>query len=157
VSHVEEVSLPSPGPLVLVVDDELTPRSIVGRMGRALGYRVHVFRCGRDVLAWLRQNPGEARLLLADLDMPKMDGGELAERVLDLDPRLPVVLMVSDDARDLLAGYHDLPWLRKPVSFDALADTLEDVLGRPGRTTAYPPTMGPPRWRGSGQYQRSSS
>jgi two-component system cell cycle sensor histidine kinase/response regulator CckA len=154
VSHVEESSLRSVGPLVLVVDDELTPRSIVSRIARALGYQVRSFRCGRDALLWLRQHPGEARILLADLDMPRMDGGELAERVLDLDPRLHVVLMVADEARDLLAGYYDLPWLRKPVSFDVLADRLEDVLGRPVRTAAYPPTMGPPRWRSSGQLRR---
>jgi CheY-like chemotaxis protein len=144
----------SVGPLVLVVDDELTPRSIVCRICRALGYQVRGFRSGRDVLRWLRQHPGEARLVLADLDLPRMDGGELAERVLDLDPRVYVVLMVADDARDLLAGYQDLPRLRRPVSFDDLANTLEELLGRPARSAAYPPTMGPPRWRTSGQYQR---
>jgi CheY-like chemotaxis protein len=148
---------PSAGPLVLVVDDELTPRSIVCRITRALGYQVRGFRSGRDALRWLKQHPCKARLLLADLDLPRMDGGELAERVLDLDPRLSVVLMVADDARDLLAGYQDLPALRKPVGFDALANTLEDVLGRPARLAAYPPTMGPPvRWRASGQHQRET-
>jgi len=153
VTHVEDVSLPCAGPLVLVVDDELTPRSIVSRISRALGYQVRSFRCGRDVLRWLRQHPGAARLILADLDMPKMDGGELAERALDLDPRLHVVLMVPDEARDMLAGYQDLPRMQRPISFDALADTLEDLLGRPARSAPYPPTMGPPRWRASGQYQ----
>lgn len=151
--YAENVQPTPVGALVLVVDDELTPRSIVCRIGRALGYRVQGFRSGRDVLSWLREHPGEARLLLADLDLPRMDGGELAERVLDLDPRLPVVLMVAAAARDLHAGYQDLPWISKPVSFDALADTLEDVLGRPVRTTAYPPTMGPRR--PSGQLQSS--
>jgi len=70
VPHVEESSLPSVGPLVLLVDDELTPRSIVSRIARALGYQIRSFRCGRDALRWLRQHPGEARILLADLDMP---------------------------------------------------------------------------------------
>jgi two-component system NtrC family response regulator len=149
--HAEETS-PSPvGPLILVVDDELTPRSIVCRMARALGYEVLSFRSGHDVLRWLRENDGEARLLLVDLEMPRMDGGELAERVIDLDPRLHVVLLVPDDAHDLLAGYLDLPALRKPVSFDAIADMLENLLGRPARSAPYPPTMGPPRWRASGQ------
>jgi CheY-like chemotaxis protein len=155
--HAEETS-PSPaGPLILVVDDELTPRSIVSRIARALGYQVRGFRGGNDVLRWLRQHPGEARLLLTDLEMPRMDGGELAERVLDMDPRFHVVLMVPDDAHDLLAGYLDFPALRKPVNFDALADMLEKLVGRSARAAAYPPTMGPPRWRTSGQYQGSSS
>ncbi len=151
--HAEESS-PSPaGPLILVVDDELTPRSIVCRMARALGYQVRGFRGGNDVLRWLRLHPGQARLVLADLEMPRMDGGELAERVIDLDPRLHVVLLVPDDAHDLLAGYLDFPCLRKPAHFDAIADVLEDLLGRAARSAPYPPTMGPPRWRTSGQYQ----
>jgi CheY-like chemotaxis protein len=155
--HAEETS-PSPvGPLILVVDDELTPRSIACRMARALGYRVLGFRAGTEVLRWLSEHAGEARLLLADLEMPRMDGGELAERVLDLDPRLHVVLLVPDDAHDLLAGYLDLPALRKPVSFDAIADMLEDLLGRPARSAPYPPTMGPPRWRASGQHRPTVS
>jgi CheY-like chemotaxis protein len=153
--HAEETS-PSPvGPLILVVDDELTPRSIVCRMARALGYEVLSFRSGHDVLRWLREHDGEARLLLVDLEMPRMDGGELAERVIDHDPRLHVVLLVPDDAHDLLVGYLDFPALRKPVSFDAVADMLENLLGRPARSAPYPPTMGPPRWRTSGQYQGS--
>jgi CheY-like chemotaxis protein len=65
---------------VLVVDDEVTPRSIVSRMVRAMGYPVRTCRSGRDALHFLAAHPRQARLLLADLGMPRMDGGELAER-----------------------------------------------------------------------------
>jgi hypothetical protein len=46
-------------------------------------------------------------------------GGELAERVKDLYPRLPVALIAASDdphADDLLEGYADLPFLQKPVA-----------------------------------------
>jgi CheY-like chemotaxis protein len=49
-----------------------------------------------------------------------MDGGELAERAKDLDPHLHVVLMagLTDPHLDaLVAGYQDLPFITKPVSF----------------------------------------
>jgi hypothetical protein len=51
--------------------------------------------------------------------MPLMDGGELAERIRDLDPKVPIVLMsapLSDEAAELLAGYSDLPLLPKPFT-----------------------------------------
>jgi hypothetical protein len=67
-----------------------------------------------------------------------------------------VVLMVSGNephVPDLLAGYHDLPCLSKPVSFDALANKLEEVLGRPARSAIFRRSMGPPRRRPSGQRQ----
>ena len=62
------------GTLVLVVDDELTPRSIVSRMLRTLGYPVRSCPAARDALRFLESHPREVRLLLTDLIMPRMDG-----------------------------------------------------------------------------------
>ena len=118
-------------------------------MVRGLGYRVQACRSGRDALQFLRENPGEVRLLIADLGMPNMDGGELAERALDLDRSLRVLLLADPtDARslELVPGYGDMPRVTKPVTFDRLADRMEELLGAP-RPAAYPPSMGPPRGR----------
>jgi CheY-like chemotaxis protein len=149
-----------PGPLVLVVDDELTPRSIVTRMVRSLGYQARSCQSGRAALRFLEAHLREVRLLLADLGMPKMDGGELAERARDLDPRLVVVLMAGPDdphVGELLSGYRDYPFVPKPVSFGDLAEKLERLLGIPSRPTSYPLSMGPPRprtrRRTSGHYE----
>jgi CheY-like chemotaxis protein len=130
-----------PGPLVLVVDDELTPRSIIRRMVGALGYPARSCRNGREALRFLKAHPRAVRLLLTDLAMPRMDGGELAERALDLDPSLHVVLMAGlDDGKvlELLPGYRDLPLLVKPVKLSALEEHLEAHLGAPPRPL-YPP------------------
>ena len=140
----------APGPMVLVVDDELTPRSITTRMVRTLGYPVRGCNGGREALRFLEAHPREVRLLIADLLMPRMDGGELAERALDLDPGLRVLLMVGPAdtrASDLLAGYRDFPLLAKPVDFGALAGRLDELLGAPVGAPRYPPSMGPPRTR----------
>jgi CheY-like chemotaxis protein len=148
-----------PGPLVLVVDDELIPRSIVRRMVWTLGYPARSCRSGREALRFLKAHPGAVRLLVADLGMPNMDGGELAERARDLDPSLCVVLMASPgDARvlELLPGYRDLPLLAKPVSFGALHEQLEELLGAPPGTPNYPPVAPPrvrPRGRTSGHHE----
>ena len=123
-----------PAPLVLVVDDELTPRSIVARMVRALGYRVRTCPSGWAALRFLQEHPGSVRLVLADLGMPRMDGGELAERAQDLGQRLRVALMASHGdphVGDLVAGYADLPFLTKPVAFGELAELLEQLIGSP--------------------------
>ena len=138
------------GPLVLVVDDELTPRSIIGRMVRSLGYQARSCSSGREALRYLETHRREVRLLLADLGMPRMDGGELTERARDLDPGLHVILMANHGdphVGDLLAGYRDLPFLVKPVSFGELAERLEDVLGAPPRSPSDPRSMQEPRSR----------
>ena len=119
-------------PTVLIVDDEETPRSAACRMVRNLGYQAHSARDGREALRHLQQHPGEIRLVLADLVMPYMDGGELAERARDLQPRLPVVLMSTQpegDAAALVAAYPELPFLEKPLTHEALSRVLIQTLG----------------------------
>ena len=123
-------------PTVLVVDDEETPRSVICRMVRALGYPTRSARDGREALRYIQQHPGEIRLVLTDLVMPYMDGGELAERVRDLHPRLPIVLMSAypqGEIVELLAGYPELPFLEKPFTTEALHRTLIPLLGPPAR------------------------
>lgn len=113
------VSTLIPGPLVLVVDDELAPRAAVSRMIRGFGYRARSCSTGRDALRFLKAHLREVRLVVADFEMPRMDGGELAERALDLDPSVRVLLMsgpADGQADELLAGYRDFPFLAKPVS-----------------------------------------
>jgi CheY-like chemotaxis protein len=135
----------APGPLVLVVDDELTSRSIITRMVRSLGYQARSCSSGRETLRFLKAHPREVRLLLADLGMPRMDGGELGERAKDLDPSLMVMLMADprDPALDgLLSAYRDLPFLPKPVGFGDLAEKLERLLGIPTGPSSPPASMG---------------
>ena len=121
-------------PTVLIVDDEETPRSVTCRMVRALGYQAHSARDGREALRYLQQHPGEVRLLLTDVVMPYMDGGELAERARDLHPRLPIVLMSShpvENIGELLAGYPELPFLAKPFTTEKLYQVVTPLLGAP--------------------------
>jgi CheY-like chemotaxis protein len=140
------------GPLVLVVDDDPAAGTAVCRMVRGLGYRAQACESGPQALRYIEAQPRQVRLLLADLDMPRMDGGELIERARDLDPTLRVALMAGvHDARteELLAGYRDLPLLAKPVGFADLYGQLRDLLG--------PPPMGPSRSPAPGRSARPRS
>lgn len=123
-------------PTVLIVDDEETPRSTICRMVRALGYQARTARDGREALRYIQQHPGEIRLVLADVIMPYMDGGELAERARDLHPRLPIVLMSAypvGDIAELVAAYPELPFLEKPFTTEALHRALIPLLGPPAK------------------------
>ena len=147
------------GRLFLVAERYGTARVLVTRAVRDLGYPAKAFCTGADVLAFLTLHPGAVQCLLADLGLPDMDGGELAERAIDLVPGLRVVLMVTRDhpAADLLlSGYRDLPCLTKPVFRDRLAEMLEQQLGPPAREPSHLPSMGRPRIRRrpSGSHQR---
>ena len=121
-------------PVVLVVEDEPSPLAEISRMVRGLGYRVRTARNGREALRYLGQHPGEIRLVLTDVIMPYMDGGELAERARDVQPGVKLVLMSSAPvgaAADVLAAYPELPFLRKPFGFAELYGVLAWQVGPP--------------------------
>jgi CheY-like chemotaxis protein len=133
-----------PRPLVLVVDDELAARSLLSRMVRILGYQVRSSPGGAPALRFIHQHPGAVHLVLTDLAMPRMDGGELAERVRDRAPEVHVALVApadDPDADDLLAGYADLPRLTKPVELTDLAELLLALLGPPVSPAFQPPSI----------------
>ena len=97
-------------------------------------------------------------MLLADLEMPGMDGGELAERALDLDPSLVVVLMAAPDAelRELLYGYRDLPLLWKPLALPELARKIHDLVSAPRGLPGYSlpaSTRSRSRWRTANRHE----
>ena len=122
------------GPLILVVDDDQPDRVAATRMVRGLGYPARSFRQGRDALHFVQSHPQVGRVLLADLGMPVMDGGELVERVLDADPTMRAALMADrhdPEVAELLEGYRDLPILRKPLRFADLYDVLARLAGPP--------------------------
>src|SRR5215208_89728 len=137
--------MPTPGdrrsrftadPAVLVVDDEETPRSVTARMVRAVGFPTRTARDGREALRYIQQHPGEIRLMLTDVIMPYMDGGELSERVRDLHPRLPIVLMSAypgEEIAELVEAYPELPFLEKPFTPEELHRALTPLLGPPAK------------------------
>lgn len=80
---------------ILVVDDSITSRSLLQNILRAAGYRVKTAVDGVDAFTALRQ--GNFDLLVSDVEMPRMDGFQLTEKI-RADERLselPVVLVTS--------------------------------------------------------------
>jgi CheY-like chemotaxis protein len=140
-----------PGPLVLVVAEAQTPRVLTAQMVRTLGYQVRTCSTSPDALGFLHTHAGQVRLLLTELDLRDMDGGELAERARDLDAHLHVVLMVArNDPRveNLRAGHHDLTCLSMPARFEDLAETLGRLLGEAPGLPNDPPSWDSRRlWR----------
>ncbi|AWN48014.1 hybrid sensor histidine kinase/response regulator [Methylobacterium terrae] len=94
-------------PTVLVVDDSITTRTLEKSILEAHGYRVFVCVDGQDALDRLRRDGPEVDLVVADVEMPRLDGFGLLQAV-KADPgltRLPVILMTSrGDPADIRRG-----------------------------------------------------
>ena len=79
------------GETILIVEDEAGVRRFTGDALRELGYAVLEAEGGEQALALLEDHPQTA-LLMTDVVMAGMGGHELAERVQQKRPELPVLL-----------------------------------------------------------------
>ena len=124
----------SPRPLnILLVEDDDVDVMNVRRAFRQFHIMNPLFVAsdGVDALSMLRSGavPAERRLVLLDLNMPRMNGIELL-RELRSDPSLHatpvVVLTTSDDERDRIEAYnlHVAGYLVKPVTFASFCDLM---------------------------------
>ena len=83
-------------PLVMVVDDSITMRKVTGRVLERHDYEVNTAKDGVDALEKLHEQR-VPDLMLLDIEMPRMDGYELAEHM-KADPRLrdvPIIMITS--------------------------------------------------------------
>src|SRR5690349_4821283 len=117
---------------VLVVDDEPGIRSYLARVLRNAGYVIVEAQDGLDAWNQFRRQPDRFDLLLTDVVMPKVPGTELAARVHELRPELPVIIMTGYTPTELLkrglqASHGEL--LTKPLDPGRLLATVRKALG----------------------------
>jgi CheY-like chemotaxis protein len=128
---------PGRGQRVLVVDDSLTWLRLARDILTAGGYQVQTCDHPRDALLLLKQNPEQIDLVITDLQMPCLDGIELARELLKIKATLPVVLtsaamfqMRSERLQSLgIRDFLTKPWDRErlfSVLRQALADTRSE-------------------------------
>ena len=90
-----EVAQLSRTPLVMVVDDSITMRKVTSRVLENSEYEVITAKDGLDALEQMMERLPDVMLL--DIEMPRMDGYELAEHMAG-DPRLkaiPIIMITS--------------------------------------------------------------
>ena len=127
-----EVSAALQAPMVLVVDDSLTVRKITTRLLTREGYRVDSAKDGVDALEKMHDLIPDVVLL--DVEMPRMDGFELA-RVMRSDSRLksvPIIMITSrtaDKHRNHAMEIGVNVYLGKPYQEQQLLDSIEEQLG----------------------------
>ena len=118
--------------ILLVEDDELDVMNIRRAFKKGkISNPLFVAGNGEEALAMLRGGdmPKSRRLVLLDLNMPRMNGIEFL-RELRADPALsptPVVVLTTSDAeRDKVEAYnfHVAGYLLKPVTFSSFCETM---------------------------------
>ncbi len=121
------------GARILVVDDSVNTREIEKSILEAYGYLVDTAEDGQEALEKARETPFD--LVVTDVEMPRMDGFTLTER-LRADPRLrsvPVVIVTSleqeqDKKRGIAVGA-DAYIVKRAFDQSNLLDTVKSLIG----------------------------
>jgi CheY-like chemotaxis protein len=115
---------------ILLVDDEVTIRTVVPIMLTRYGYEVIVASSGEEALRLFEQPNFRVDLLLVDVAMPGMNGVELAEHVNGLHPALPVLYCSAYSSDEKLRPKiaRGLRFLPKPFSSLQLTQAIRDAL-----------------------------
>jgi len=125
-------------PLIMVVDDSVTVRKVTGRLLERSGFEVITAKDGIDAIATLEEHTPAAMLL--DIEMPRMDGFEVATHVRH-DERLkdvPIIMITSRTGEKHRERAFDIGvncYLGKPFQEGELLVTLRELLGETRETS----------------------
>jgi PAS domain S-box-containing protein len=122
---------PREGGTILVVDDEDPMRSVVVTALNMVGYEALEARNGREALLVFQTHHDRIQVILMDLTMPIMDGGEACRELRRRGATVPVILSSGFDEAEALRRFEGLGlagFIQKPFSLAALVDLVRKVL-----------------------------
>lgn len=138
---------PTPrGKTVLLVDDEQTILNLLTPIFKARYFEVLTATDGVEGLELFKSHRRDIVLLVSDIKMPGMSGIEMAASILELSPRLPVLIIsgfrgaaFAMDSQSLLTRY---ALVEKPFSPIKLIEQAERLLA-PRPSAPGSPEAGP--------------
>jgi len=118
--------------LILLIDDEETLLEVGGKMLEHLGYDVVGANGGREALHVFSSRNAEFDLIVLDMIMPDMGGGEVFDRLREMNPEVKVLLSsgysVDGQASDILKrGCNG--FIQKPFDLVELSRKISEIVG----------------------------
>ena len=116
---------------ILVVDDEEINIDVMEEWLDILGYKVLTASNGREAIDLYRQQGHDIDLVLLDMIMPEMNGGEVFDILKEINPDVRVILSsgysIDGKAKEiLLRGVK--AFIQKPFRIDSLSQKIREVL-----------------------------
>src|SRR5215470_6049486 len=117
------------GPLVVVVDDDLSVRESLALLVRSMGLNVETFGSAQEFLT--RGRPDTAACLLLDVTLPGLSGLDLQRELARIDARIPTIFIsgqadIPMTVRAMKGGAVD--FLTKPCRDEDLLNAIEQAM-----------------------------
>ncbi len=116
---------------ILLIDDEPVNLEVSGELLESLGYRVHMARGGQEGLAIFEEKIDEIDLVILDMVMPGISGGETFDRLRETRPDVRVLLCsgysIDGQAQNIIdRGCNG--FIQKPYKISHLSQKIRELL-----------------------------
>ncbi len=116
---------------ILFVDDEPMVIDVGELMLKKLGYKVLLARGGQEAIKMYKKNKDKIDLIILDMVMPDIGGGETYDSIKEINPNIKAILSsgysVDGQAREILArGCNG--FIQKPFDLKALSYKIREIL-----------------------------
>jgi len=118
---------------VLFVDDEDMIVGIGEKTLKRMGYDVITAKNGKEAIALYKENKARVNIVVLDMIMPEMGGGETYDRLKEINPNVKVLLSsgysIEGQANEILKRGCD-GFIQKPFRMRMLSRKIREVLDK---------------------------
>jgi PAS domain S-box-containing protein len=125
---------------ILLIDDEDMVLEATKRMLESLDYRVLAARSGKEGIDLYKANRDKIDIVILDMVMPKMSGGEVYERLREMNPMVKVLLSsgysINSRAKEIVRkGCNG--FIQKPFDIKVLSQKVREILSEEQESVAF--------------------
>ncbi len=116
---------------ILVVDDEPMALKLVQTILEKRGFEVLITTSPNEAVTLFSAEAARIELLISDIVMPELDGPKLAQKLVDINPELPVLFMsgfVTEHEVEQAANISQFAFIRKPFRPATLVQAVQKML-----------------------------
>ncbi len=118
---------------VLVVDDEDEVLEIAKELLEAMGYRVISAKDGKGAVEVYKKNRDDINIVVLDMVMPNMGGGEAYDRMKEINPDIKVLLSsgfsIDGEATEIMERGCD-GFIQKPFKMKDFSEKIMEILNK---------------------------
>lgn len=119
---------------ILIVDDSQIARNELQKHLQCLGRNIVTAENGEEGLLAFKENQDKVALILTDVNMPKLNGAEMAERIYshaggNPPPIVAITTEISMDLKQNMKQHGVKAWVVKPYQTDSLLTLVKKLIG----------------------------
>ncbi len=118
---------------ILLVDDEAFVLEVGEKILKALGYRVLLAETGERAIEIYRENREKIAMVILDMVLPRMGGGEIFDRLKEINPSVKVLLSSGyslDEEMKRLLERGGSGFIQKPFDAGQLSQIIRAILDK---------------------------